>query len=87
MSVPGGGGGEGRCDWDLAVAGVRHAAARGLTLRAALRAVAAQVGVSERTLWRWLARSPVPPSWTQRPRLVPVSGSGFTGLRPGSRAR
>ncbi|HEV2809550.1 MAG TPA: hypothetical protein VGV93_04025 [Acidimicrobiales bacterium] len=57
MSVPGGDGGEGRCDWDLAVAGVRHAAARGLTLRAAVRAVAAQVGVSERTLWRWLARS------------------------------
>lgn len=57
MSVPGGDGGEGRCDWNLAVAGVRHAAARGLTLRAAVRAVAAQVGVSERTLWRWLARS------------------------------
>ena len=38
------------------MAGVRHAAARGLTLRAAVTAVAAQSGVSERTLWRWLAR-------------------------------
>lgn len=57
MSVPGGAGGDGRSDWDLAVAGVRHAAARGLTLRSAVTAVASQVGVSERTLWRWLARS------------------------------
>jgi len=39
------------------VAGVRHAAARGLTLRAAVTAVASQAGVSERTLWRWLTRS------------------------------
>jgi putative transposase len=57
LSVPGGGGGERRSDWDLAVAGVRHAATRGLTLRAAVHAIAAQSGMSERTLWRWLARS------------------------------
>ncbi len=38
------------------MAGVRHAAARGLTLRAAVTAVTAQSGVSERTLWRWLGR-------------------------------
>ena len=44
------------------MAGVRHAAARGLTLRAAVIAVAAQGGVSERTLWRWLARAQVEPS-------------------------
>lgn len=49
-------------DWDLAVAGVRRAAARGLTLRAAVIAVAAQGGVSERTLWRWLARTQAEPS-------------------------
>lgn len=36
---------------------MRHAAARGLTLRAAVTAVAAEAGVSERTLWRWLTRS------------------------------
>ncbi len=59
MSVPGDGGGEQRRDWYLTVAGVRHAVARGLTLRAAVRTVAAQAGVSERTLWRWLARSEV----------------------------
>ncbi len=55
LSVPGGAEAKGRCDRDLAVAGVRHAAARGLTLRAAVSAIAAQDGLSERTLWRWLA--------------------------------
>lgn len=55
---------EPRSDWDLAVAGVRHAAARGLTLRAAVTAVASQAGVSERTLWRWLSRSEGAPEET-----------------------
>ena len=57
LSVPGGAGREPRCDWDLAVAGVRHAAARGLSLRASVATVASSAGVSERTLWRWLARA------------------------------
>ncbi len=40
----------------MAVAGVRHAAGRDLTLRAAVTA-ALPAGVSERTLWRSLTRS------------------------------
>ena len=57
LSVPAGGDRQPRCDWDLAVAGVRHAAARGMSLRAAVSAVSTQADVSERTLWRWLRRA------------------------------
>ncbi len=58
MSVPGGAGSEGRWDRELVVAGVRHAASRGMTLRSAVAAVAGEAAVSERTLWRWLAQVP-----------------------------
>jgi putative transposase len=70
LSVPVQVGRQPRPDWDLAVAGVRPAAARGVTLRAAVTAVAAQGGVSERTLWRWLARTkavPAPTGWRPSP--------------------
>ena len=60
LSVPGGAGSEGRWDRELVVAGVRHAASRGMTLRAAVVAVAGEAAVSERTLWRWLAQVPPP---------------------------
>ena len=82
LSVPGGAGPRGRWDRDLVVAGVRHAATRGLTLRAAVTAVAAEAEVSERTLWRWLARVPgeepdprgAPPrtTWSPTPAGAPT---------------
>ena len=65
MSVPAGGGPGVRADRDLVVAGVRHAASRGVSLRAAVAAVAGQAGVSPRTVWRWLA--------------APVVGEEMTG--------